>query len=251
VDASGNVTIRLTEGDSLSTNTAVTLVKLSSNGTLLWTNRAPDSYYQCFEGPVLNNAGDAFLAISPPPQNGEDVDSWLIKYSPNGSSVSTNRYDSQTADGNDYVSSIAADRAGNVYVTGSSGGDVGTTDFATIKYSDYVRYTPPPNFIGTDSFTFTVFDAFGNSATGAVNIAVLPPGLRFDINPSNFLLTPQGLQLKVTGAQGTNPIVLFASTNLVNWEAIRTNPAASGYVQFLDPAATNLTKRFYRALQGQ
>ena len=44
-------------------------------------------------------------------------------------------------------------------------------------------------------------------------------------------------------------MVIFASTDLANWQPILTNPPATGSVLFLDAAATNLPQRFYRALE--
>jgi hypothetical protein len=43
--------------------------------------------------------------------------------------------------------------------------------------------------------------------------------------------------------------VLYASTNLVNWEPIYTNPPSSFALDFVDGTATN-SARFYRATEG-
>ena len=36
------------------------------------------------------------------------------------------------------------------------------------------HYTPAPGYVGPDSFTYTVVDAFGTEATGTVSITVVP-----------------------------------------------------------------------------
>jgi uncharacterized repeat protein (TIGR03803 family) len=53
--------------------------------------------------------------------------------------------------------------------------------------------------------------------------------------------------LTISGANGSGPIVIEASTNLAQWTPILTNPAASGQIQVTDPAAGNFPYRSYRA----
>ena len=146
----------------------------------------------------------------------------------------------------DFVQAIGVSLAGEVYVTGISGGVGGGGDFATVAYTDYLLYTAPPGFTGTDAFTFTILDQLGNAATGAVLVVVLPPSLQFNTAQDNFRFTPGGLRLQVDGARGTNAVILYASTNLMNWQS-----PVLGTALFLDTAATNQPKRFYRATQLQ
>ena len=58
-----------------------------------------------------------------------------------------------------------------------------------------------------------------------------------------------GLKLQLDSVYSSNTVVLFASTNLVNWLPILTNPPTRGSVLFLDVAATNMAQRFYRATE--
>jgi hypothetical protein len=58
-----------------------------------------------------------------------------------------------------------------------------------------------------------------------------------------------GLKLQLDSVYSSNSVVLFASTNLVTWLPILTNPPTTGSVLFLDVAATNLPRRFYRATE--
>jgi len=55
--------------------------------------------------------------------------------------------------------------------------------------------------------------------------------------------------LQVDGARGVNSVILYASTNLVDWQPIYTNPPSLGSACFLDFAVTNQPRRFYRAMQ--
>src|SRR5262249_43400055 len=139
--------------------------------------------------------------------------------------------------------------AGAIYVAGQAGVLVSSYDFAMVKYADWLHYTPPPEFIGTDSFSFTAIDPNGNTATSSVTVVVWLPTLQFNTTVTNLLMTAQGMRLQIDGASGTNPVILYASTNLVDWQSIDTNFAVLGSAIFVDPNAMNRPWRFYRASQ--
>lgn len=50
-----------------------------------------------------------------------------------------------------------------------------------------VSYTPGPNFLGSDSFEYTIRDARGRTAAGSVSILVLPPPPHFAAVPADIL----------------------------------------------------------------
>lgn len=60
-------------------------------------------------------------------------------------------------------------------------------------------------------------------------------------------MTGEGLYLGVFGPDLIDPVVIYASTNLADWEPISTNLPIAGTVYFLDASATNLQRRFYRS----
>jgi hypothetical protein len=73
--------------------------------------------------------------------------------------------------------------------------------------------------------------------------------------PVSFLSGPGALQLangqfrfSLSGLTGQGPVEIDASTNLVQWVAIYTNPSGFGTVNFFDTNAGNYPQRFYRAL---
>jgi len=228
-----------------------TTVKFSSAGTPLWTNRFvyPSSIGPFLHGTAVDSAGNFYLACDATPLGGGNYDYATFKCSANGAPVWTNRYNGP-ANASDNPRDIATDPNGAVYVTGTSSGSgisFGALDFATVKYADNIRYTPPTNFIGTDTFTFTAVDNAGNSATGLVTVAVLPPTFQF--NTANLQFTTEGMRLQVDGARRANAVVIYASTNLSNWDPVASNPPVLGSVQFVDSEATNFERRYYRAVQ--
>ena len=72
---------------------------------------------------------------------------------------------------------------------------------------------------------------------------------QFDSGSTNSQLTTNGFQMRMSGLDGGGPVTLYASTNLVDWTPIFTNPASIGAVPFLDSTATNVPWRFYKATE--
>ena len=71
--------------------------------------------------------------------------------------------------------------------------------------------------------------------------------LQINSGSANLQLTTNGFQMQISGLNGSGPVIIFASTNLIDWIPLFTNPAFNGTLPFLDPAATNFHFRFYRA----
>jgi hypothetical protein len=126
-----------------------------------------------------------------------------LKYAPSGAAAWTNRYNGP-ANASDLPRAMAVDKAGGVYVTGTSssgGSSFGAFDWLTLKYADNLRYVPPPGFIGQDTITFTAFDSFGTSATGTVvlNVIAGPAGAPSVVAPDDYTNIP--------GNNGLNTLV--------------------------------------------
>ncbi len=98
----------------------------------------------------------------------------------------------------------------------------------------------------TNSGTYSVIitNSFGAIAT---NAALWVEQFSLNTSPSNLFMSTNGFQLTIDGILTTNPVVIFGSTDLVNWLPLFTNSATTGSVQFLDFTATNTPLRFYRA----
>jgi len=230
-------------------DTDITTVKLSSNGVPVWTNRFFEAASERpFANLAVDPAGNAYIATYSG-TNFAAPNFITIKYASDGTVVWTNRYDGPE-NHRDVPFGIATDFAGNVYVTGSSPGLGTDYDFATVKYGpDYVLYKPATNYIGGDDFVFKAADAPGNSATALMGVAVVSPVLRFSTD--SIQLAKEGFRVRLDGVRGTNGVVIAASSDLVTWNPLATNPPVYGAVQVLDPGTTNFVRRFYRANQQQ
>jgi hypothetical protein len=91
-----------------------------------------------------------------------------------------------------------------------------------------------------------VTNAAGSVASSNAVLTVIPM-LVFDTSPTAMQWVAEGFRLTITDLQGRGPVTIYASTNLVDWEALLTNPPVAGTTQFIDLGATNWRSRFYRA----
>jgi len=92
-----------------------------------------------------------------------------------------------------------------------------------------------------------VTNAMG-SVTGqvaTVSVVFPPPRLSVGANPSP--ISPEGFTFTISELSGQGPLVVYSSTNLVDWAPIHTNAPGSGALEFTDPAGTNAGPRYYRA----
>jgi hypothetical protein len=133
-DATGNVFVA---GMSADFNGYYwTMIKYSSAGGPLWTNRYRppgtgwDGGYP--RRMAADTNGNAFATGWK--GNGSDNDYLTVKYSSAGAVLWTRSYNGP-GNGLDQVQAIAVDPSGSVVVTGSSPGIESNDDYATIKYS--------------------------------------------------------------------------------------------------------------------
>jgi len=226
------------------------ILKVTADGIPLWTNQAPDFHSPngVISSSAVDSAGNLYVVGSASAPNSSNTDYVTVKFSAAGQPLWTNRFNG-AANLNDNPFGLGLDGAGNIYVAGQSESQPGQNDFATVKYTDLLSYAPPENFTGSDAIACTVTDSFGNSATGSVEVLVVPVPFQFSRSQAAIRLTPAGMQLQLQGAPGTNPVVLAASVDLISWQSILTNAPENGSVGFLDPAALSLPHRFYRASQ--
>jgi hypothetical protein len=115
--------------------------------------------------------------------------------------------------------------------------------------SGQALYIPPAGFTTSDSFTYTVADGYGGSATGTVTVAIF-----VDNTPGHGLaLTGMGngsFQIHGYGIPGCSYRLQFTTTlNPANWQDIPGGSATAndlGEYQFTDTPAEG--SRFYRTV---
>ncbi|HSY19622.1 MAG TPA: immunoglobulin domain-containing protein [Candidatus Acidoferrales bacterium] len=96
-------------------------------------------------------------------------------------------------------------------------------------------------------YSVIVTNAYGTPVTTNVTLMVQMP--YFDTPPTNMFMSSQGFNFQLGGLTGHGPVIVFASTDLLVWLPIFTNPPATGSLHILDTNAVYLPFRFYRAAE--
>ena len=148
LDNLGNVYVSGYISDDTSEDYAT--VKYDADGNELWVRiyDGPSSYMDVPSAIAVDNAGNVY--VTGRSQLGSSTDYATVKYDTDGVEQWVKRYDGPGA-ASDGAGALAIDSQGNVYVTGSSAGTNGYSDFATVKYDSdgneiwVARYDGPAN----------------------------------------------------------------------------------------------------------
>ena len=100
--------------------------------------------------------------------------------------------------------------------------------------------------VNSGIYSVSITNNYGNVTTN-VNLLVLPFAVNTD--PTRLLMTTNGFQMQLDNVYASNSLIIWASTDLVNWMPILTNAPVTGTVQYVDSSVTNLPMRFYRAIE--
>jgi VCBS repeat-containing protein len=223
-------------------------VVVNANGTFTYTPASgytgPDSFsLKATDGTADSNTSSVNIQVVAPPNSppiaGADA---VVRYAGNSFSVAeaTLLANDTDVDGDAPLSitSISSAASGQATVTRSNG---------------YIFYDPAPGFNAADTFTYTVADPHGASATGTVSVSVnlvdLPqrqPVIEVQAAPGG------GRQVRATfkGLPGRTYRVEFTNSvgAAVNWQTLATSTAdANGSFQIIDPGPLP-AQRFYRAV---
>jgi hypothetical protein len=110
-----------------------------------------------------------------------------------------------------------------------------------------VLYTPPADFVGSDSFTYTVRDSRGAAAEGTVHVTVTASTSSGPNVVGVSVGSDGSATVRFAGIPGISYLI-EASTDLVHWDSIgSTTAGANGLFEFVDPEAGNYTSRYYRS----
>jgi alpha-tubulin suppressor-like RCC1 family protein len=95
-------------------------------------------------------------------------------------------------------------------------------------------------------YTCSASNTFGIAVSLPAMLDVLRTIPQFDSGPQ---FDAGGFGFELHGLSGHGPVVIFASTNLLDWIPVYTNPAVLGTLQIHDPSASSLPLRFYKAAE--
>jgi hypothetical protein len=241
-------------------------IKYSGAGVPLWTNRynGPANTEDNPEAVAVDGGGNVFVTGYSYGTNasGLNRDYATIAYSSAGLPLWTNRYDGP-GNSSDSAVGVAVDGSGNVFVTGSSYGTGGNTDYATIAYSGAGvplwtnRYNGPGN--SSDSAVGVAVDGSGNvfvtGGSWSVSSSIDYATIRYSANARVPLLAIARTTANTLSVSWPSPSTGFAlqqNTNGLaagNWSDVLDTPADDGTnktVILNPPAAGN---RFYRLLK--
>jgi len=96
-------------------------------------------------------------------------------------------------------------------------------------------------------YRLVISNTLGGFTSPAMTLSVPPFKLAvvaFDTASNNG-----AFQIRLTGSSGLNPVTIYSSTNLLNWQPIFTNPPTTGTIDFTDILPTDVPQRFYRAIE--
>ena len=94
-----------------------------------------------------------------------------------------------------------------------------------------------------------VSNALGTVTSSPIALTVLRSRPRIGNSSSDLQLTGGGFSLQVDGLSSDGNIVLFFSTNLVDWQPVLTNPPLTGSLKMTDTGATNFAFGFYQVME--
>ena len=201
-DNSGNIYVAGTSRDSGAIGYSIVIVKYSSTGILLWSSR-----YSNAEKPsaiIIDNHSN--IIITGKTQGNGNTENYItLKYSTSGVLLWDRIYDG-TAGSGDESFSLAADKAGSIYVTGRSKGLNTGYDCVTIKYSsagseEWVqRYNGSGNFY--DEGKNIDLDESGNLYVTGKTVS---SGINYDFLTIKY--SPEGklLWVQTYNSSGNNP----------------------------------------------
>ena len=205
VDSSGNVFVTGNSYGGLSDYNYLT-IKYNSSGVIQWfknyngTGNNTDNAFRL----VLDGQGNVYVTGWSRGSGTSDDDFATIKYNSAGDEVWVRIYQGP-GDGFDQAMSIAADRTGNIYVTGRSLGISTQYDYATIKYNS-----------SGDSLWVNRYNGVENSADNSTAIAVDTSGNVYVFGQSYSSVTNYDFAT-----------VKYNSAGVYQWDRIYNGPGNS------------------------
>ena len=115
-----------------------------------------------------------------------------------------------------------------------------------------ITYSPPPNYVGPDSFTYSFRDARGGTGTGTVNVNVTGTD-GASLNLVSMTRTADGFEIIFAGIPGDTYLIQFTNSLAapVTWQTLTPpgpiSAGPNGLFQFEDKPNPISPQRFFRA----
>jgi hypothetical protein len=87
----------------------------------------------------------------------------------------------------------------------------------------------------------------GSIFSPAMSLTV--PALLFDPSSLSYQATTGAFGMRLTGSSGAYPVVIYATTNLIDWTPVFTNAPTTNVIYFMDSSTSAGPSRFYRAVE--
>jgi hypothetical protein len=96
------------------------------------------------------------------------------------------------------------------------------------------------------SYDVVITNSFGSITSATVTLSVLGVPVSFVTTSGGIQFSNGQLFLSLSGLTGQGSVLVEASSDLLQWIPVFTNPPGFGTIQLVDPAATNYQNRYYR-----
>ena len=113
-------------------------------------------------------------------------------------------------------------------------------------FTHYASYVPATNYFGPDEFSYVVNDGTIDSAPAIVSVHVTPMTDVTDPSVEIQWLPGDAMRLSLLG-EPWEELRIDVSDDLIHWERLTNFIGTNLVIQWTDPEAANLPKRFYRA----
>ena len=96
-------------------------------------------------------------------------------------------------------------------------------------------------------YRVVIDNPLGSETSPAMTLAV--SSLTLEVAALNMVAANGAFQFAITGSAGQYPVTIYASSNLLGWVPIFTNPPTTGTINFTDTPPSLAPQRFYRAIE--
>jgi hypothetical protein len=99
-------------------------------------------------------------------------------------------------------------------------------------------------------YAVVIANNYGRVTSAVATFTVTRPPLLFDTSAGSLQASKGFVHLNITGLAEAGNIILYASTNLVDWKPVFTNPPVLGSWNYQEAIVPN-RPRFYRVSEGE